>query len=69
MTKQMFLVHCRLEDGGSESFVEFGEEHLHQRIKELISWGYAANGIDIYTTVPYETPIEVSVVISPRFSA
>ena len=67
MNKQMFLVHARGDDGAFESFVEYGEGHLLQRVEELVLWGYAANAIDIYTTVPYREPIEVTVTINKRF--
>jgi hypothetical protein len=66
MNEDRFVVTAILYDGGIEDFVEYGNEEMVTRVEELVSQGYAADGISIYKLIPYDEEILVSVLVNKR---
>jgi len=66
MNEDMFVVSAILYDGGIEDFVEYGNEDMATRVEELVSQGYAADGISIYKLIPYDKEIWVNVLVNKR---
>jgi len=66
MNEDRYVVTARLDDGAYEDFVEYGNEDMVTRAEELVSQGYAADGIRVYKLIPYDEEILVSVLINKR---
>jgi len=67
MAKELFVVTARLDDCAIEDFVEYGKDDMIFRVEELVSQGYAADGIAVYKAFPYDEEIWVRVLVNKRF--
>jgi len=66
VNEDRYVVTARLDDGAYEDFVEYGNKDMVTRVEELVSQGYAADGISVYKLIPYDKEIWVNVLVNKR---